>query len=64
MSTSPEARLYADDPEAFFGKSGHASQHLPWHEMNALQLEAMKLRFGELRDRLPVLKTLADEAGI
>ncbi|MFF0247860.1 hypothetical protein ACWEU6_05725 [Streptosporangium sandarakinum] len=64
MITGPDVRLFADDPMEFFGGSRHAMHTMPSHDLAALQLAALRLRFAELRDRLPVLRAMADEQGI
>jgi hypothetical protein len=38
--------------------------HVPVDALRALQLEALRMRFEQLRDRIPVLTTMADENGI
>lgn len=55
---------FADDPVAYFGNSGHAAQHIPPDEMQAIQLQSLRSRFSSLRHRLPVLKRMADEQDI
>jgi hypothetical protein len=63
-SLSESARAFADAPASYFGHSWHAMQHVPADELHQLQLEAVRLRFAELRDRIPTLQTMADSAGI
>jgi hypothetical protein len=65
-TTSPhlEARAFASSPAQFFGHSWHAMHHLDPVRLAALQLEAMRMRFAEQRDTIPVLTTMADELGI
>jgi hypothetical protein len=62
--TPEEARAFATSPAKFFAHSWHAMQHVEPERLAALQLAALQLRFGELRDRIPVLRTLADEQGV
>lgn len=64
MSIVADAGRFADDPAEYFGRSWHAMQHVPAVELAALQLAALRRRFSELRDTLPVLTRLVDEAGI
>lgn len=62
--TTPEVEAFAGDPIAFFERSRLAMHTLPQAELAALQLAALRHRFAELRDRLPVLRTMADEQQI
>jgi hypothetical protein len=64
MSTVTDARTFANAPAEYFGHSWHAMHHLPADELHALQLEGLRLRFSELRDRIPTLQTMAAHAGI
>ncbi|HWF53132.1 MAG TPA: hypothetical protein VG223_00830 [Solirubrobacteraceae bacterium] len=64
MSAVDTARAFADSPAEYFGHSWHAMQHVPPDELRQLQRAALRLRFGELRDRVPTLTRMADEAGI
>lgn len=64
MTTQTEIRRFADDPATYFGGSRWAMQHVPTAELAKLQLEALKLRFDELRDAIPTLTALADQQGI
>ena len=69
MSLSPRSlehrsRLLLTDPAALAGHSLQAWTQLPRAELDALQLAALQQRFGELRDRIPMLKKLADAQGI
>lgn len=56
--------LLEDDPAAFFDDDLDAATHIPQAQLEALQLAGLKRRFGEMRDRLPPLKALADVEGI
>ena len=58
------AQALCDNPAAFFDHSYTAMQSIPRERVEALQLEALKLRFEALRDRIPVLKKLADSQKI
>ncbi|UGU03075.1 hypothetical protein LTS63_04850 [Mycobacterium intracellulare] len=64
VTVAADARQFANAPAEFFGHSWHAMQHVPVDELAALQLEALQLRFGELRHTIATLTRLADEAGI
>jgi hypothetical protein len=56
-----EARRFADDPAAYFGGSADLAYRIPRDELSTLQIAAARNRFLELRDRLPVLKSVADK---
>ena len=64
MSAVTDARAFADAPAEYFGHSWHAMQHLPADELRELQLQALRLRFDELRDQIPTLQTMAEHSGI
>lgn len=64
ITADSDARRMATDPADFFGYSYHAMHHLPPSQLAELQLAALKWRFDELRNRIPVLTTLADELKI
>jgi hypothetical protein len=64
MGISEEAVRMADDPPAYFGYSARAAHALPRAEIEVMQFAALQARFSELRDRIPVLATAADEQGI
>jgi hypothetical protein len=64
MTTVTDARRMADDPVAYFGDSGRAAHHLERGELTRLQLAGLRLRFEDLRDRVAVLRSLADEQGV
>jgi hypothetical protein len=59
-----DVRAFASTPAEYFGHSWYAMHHMPADELRALQLAALKMRFAELRNELPVLTTMADENGI
>ncbi|KUE84816.1 hypothetical protein ASL20_31995 [Cupriavidus necator] len=59
-----QAELLLNDPAALAGHNYQTWQHLPRAELDAVKLEALKRRFAELRDRIPVLKKLADAEGV
>lgn len=62
--TAAEARRMADDPAVYFGGVGYEAQHLPVADLTAMQLLGLQQRFADLRNRIPVLQTLADEQKI
>jgi hypothetical protein len=64
MSISTEALRMAEDPPKYFGRSARTAHQLPRQDIEAMQLAALQARFAALRDRLPVLKAVADEQGI
>ncbi|WP_325435348.1 hypothetical protein [Pseudomonas nitroreducens] len=66
MTASLEQRtqLLLNDPVALAGHSCQTWSHLPREEVEALQLAGLKLRFAQLRGRIPVLKKLADGEGL
>ncbi|NJP92582.1 hypothetical protein HCN51_24520 [Nonomuraea sp. FMUSA5-5] len=51
------------DPIGFFG-TRQAMHELPSEDLARLQTDALRERYAALRGRLPVLDTLADDAGI
>jgi hypothetical protein len=63
-SIDEKVHLLLNDPAALGDHSHHAFTHLPRAEVDALQLQALKQRFAELRDRIPVVKRLADSEGV
>ncbi|MEU2234954.1 hypothetical protein ACH4A8_04810 [Streptomyces vietnamensis] len=56
-----DVRQFADDPLRWFGGDRDAMHRLPAPDLAALQLAALRLRFTELVDRLPVVGALARE---
>jgi len=64
LTVDSGARQMVTDPAEFFGHSYYAMHHLPPNQLDELQLAALKWRFAELRNRIPVLTTLADELKI
>jgi hypothetical protein len=64
MSVVGAAQRFADAPAQYFGHSWHAMQHVPAEELEALQLAAVQMRFADLRDRIPTLSRMAEEAGV
>ncbi|GGL61388.1 hypothetical protein GCM10010129_01180 [Streptomyces fumigatiscleroticus] len=64
MHTAADIQCFADDPTAYFGRSRRAMHTLPAAELAGLQLAALRMRFEQLCDRVPVLRTMADEQRI
>ena len=62
--TNGEVEQFVADPVEFFGGSRVVMHAVPADELRALQLAGLKLRFAELRERIPVLQTMASELGI
>ncbi|WP_371227900.1 hypothetical protein ACAW63_19555 [Pseudomonas sp. QE6] len=56
--------LLLSDPVALVGHSRQAWNELPRAEIDALQIRALQRRFTQLRERIPVLKRLADAEGV
>ncbi|MFM0336343.1 hypothetical protein [Paraburkholderia fungorum] len=63
-SLEDKTRLLLNEPAALANYSLHKWNHLPRAEVEALQLAALKQRFAALRDRIPMLKKLADAEGV
>jgi hypothetical protein len=59
-----DAWRLATDPAGFFGRSRYAMQHIAPDRLAELQLEALRMRFADLRGRIPVLTAMAHEQGI
>jgi hypothetical protein len=58
------ARRFADSPAAYYGHSWDAMQHEDPDVLAALQLAALRIRFAQLHDRIPVLAAMVAEQGI
>jgi hypothetical protein len=63
-SVETRARQFASDPVEFFGHSYYAMHHVDPDALSSMQLAALRFRFTELRERIPVLSTIAGEQGI
>ena len=63
-TTLADAHRFATSPARFFGHSWHAMHHVEPDRLAALQVEALRWRFAELRDRIPVLSTMASEQDV
>lgn len=66
MQSTLEKRveLLLTDPAALIGHSLQNWNQLPRADIDALQLAGLKRRFAEMRERIPVLKKLADAEGV
>ena len=64
MSVASEAMEMATDPGEYFSDSITRMGSLPRAKMEDMQLAALQQRFSELRDRIPMLKRLADNQNI
>jgi hypothetical protein len=64
MSISAEALRMAQDPPKYFDQFAATAHAVPRRDIEAMQLSALQARFASLRDRLPVLKAVADEQGV
>jgi hypothetical protein len=64
MSIEKESKRFVEDPVTYFGGLGKRAHHMPAELLSELQLAGLKLRFGDLRNKVAVLKTIADEQGI
>jgi hypothetical protein len=64
MTIADRAGLLLDDPVALAGHSLYNFEHFDRREIDAMQLIGLKRRFAELRDRIPMLKKLADAEGV
>ncbi|WP_449433468.1 hypothetical protein [Pseudomonas putida] len=59
-----KVELLLTDPVALVEHSCENWNQLPREEIDALQLEAAKRRFAQMRNAVPVLKKLADSEGV
>lgn len=64
LSIEQKTQQLLNNPAALANYSKQAWSLLPRAETDALQLRALKQRFSELRERIPVLKKLADAQGL
>ncbi|WP_250286814.1 MULTISPECIES: hypothetical protein [unclassified Frankia] len=64
MTSDEDLLTFAGNPIEYFGHSRLAMHTLAPRRLAELQLAALKLRFAALRDRIPILRTLAEEQGI
>ena len=56
--------LLPDNASAWTYRSWNELMAIPREERERLQLEAMKIQFHRLRNRIPALKKLADRQGV
>ncbi|MGL4564229.1 MAG: hypothetical protein ACRCVD_02970, partial [Halioglobus sp.] len=63
-STRESAAAFIEDPLAFFDMSYTKMHSVPRALLWELQTEALKQRFDDRRDRIPMLTKLADKQGI
>src|SRR5262245_17829143 len=63
-SLAERTRLLLNDPSALANQSPAQWARLPRAEVDAMQLAGLQQRFAALRDRIPVLKKLADAEGV
>ncbi|NKX90884.1 hypothetical protein [Nocardia coubleae] len=64
VTTTADLRTFAEDAATYFDRSRIAMHTMDPTELTALQLDALRLRFDELRPRIPVLDALATEQHI
>lgn len=64
MSPRDQAQAFVDNPTQFFGGSHRRMQTIAKAALATLQLDALRLRFEQLRDRVPMLQKLADRQAI
>ena len=57
-------KLFCDDPTEFFDYSYTKQQSMPRGELEQYQLRGLQYRFEQLRNSVPMVKKLADKAGI
>lgn len=63
-SIQEAASAFIADPLEFFGMSYTKMQSVPRDKLHELQTEALRQRFEDRRDRIPMLTRLADKQGI
>ena len=59
-----EARRFIANPARFFEHSWHAMQHVDPERLAGLQVQALRIRFEELADRIPTLAAMVSEQGV
>ena len=64
MFSDSEVDRFVDNPGEYFGSSLTKMLNTPRAQVEALQLAALKRRFGLMRGRLPMMDKLADAQGI
>ncbi|HEF4760880.1 TPA: hypothetical protein SAN82_003327 [Pseudomonas putida] len=63
-TTEEQVELLLSDPAALVEHRLQNWMQLPAEKIDELQLAGLKRRFGEMRDRIPMLRKLADAEGI
>jgi hypothetical protein len=63
-SLEESVELLLNDPATLANHCHETWSHLPRADIDALQLLGLQRRFAELRDRIPMLKKLADAEGV
>lgn len=63
-TTQAQVELLLTDPVALVGHNLQNWKHMPLAQIDELQLAGLKRRFAQMRDRIAVLKKLADAEGI
>jgi hypothetical protein len=61
VDLAAEADQMVSDPSGYFHESDKEVHGIGRDKLEAMLLLALRQRFGELRDRIPMLKKLADE---
>jgi hypothetical protein len=64
LGVASRAQALLDDPVEFFDRSLTAVHSLSREETGQLQLEGLRMRFDTLRERVGMLKRLADAQGV
>lgn len=59
-----DALELSNDPKDYFKGDVDAAHHLPLDQLNGLQLAGAQARFSELRERVPVLQSVAEQVGL
>ena len=64
MNNAIDAQSMCEDPAAYFSHSINEMFSLDRGDVEAMQLEVLQRRFGDLRDRIPMLKSLLNKAQV
>ena len=64
MGIEAEAQKFAADPTSYFNGSYKAAHSVPREELEKRQFAALQMRFGEMRSRIQMLTTLADDLNV
>lgn len=54
----------SNDPKQYFANDGDKAHHLPLETLHNLQLAGAQARFSELREKIPVLASVAERVGL